>query len=625
MRISPSARSTSPGAASAGLVNGGAAELTATVYNYGALPVSSADVSFLIDGASVAVRSVSLPAGGRITLSVPYTIADVTDNTAHGSHITGVTGLQTQGGQGSLAYSVKVDPGNLIAETNESNNTAGPKQVAVLTGSSIGQVQVRVSNLQYKRLSGASVTITAGGQTATAVTDLHGDCTFFDVPFGPYQLAVTCSGYNANDTYDDFLYDGNVLDFATVYLDNYSYITGVVQASSGSGLANVKVGVDGTNFKTYTDADGKYTLKLPAGTHAMTYEFAGYAREYKSLVLSQGETKIIDVTMSPTNLTYLSGYVIGPDGEPLFLMQVEVVTDSGTVLASGYTVQDGSYNLSFPINASQVNNIRVKVSGQGLEKEARLDFSQGVETEWTFSFVPISTNSGTGDVLASADVKVTAWAECASVPGTFFTQGYEVDALYGTFEFDTFITAFDSFINYLHIDITPDYWNYNSVTGSWSPLDLISTNNDLLDLGINVVSMIFPTDIPISMGFHSSNKTLVYIKKVSIMSDGIEVGEPVYPDATGSYDFAPDVQVNWDKLPDQILSECHARRRRVEPGRGVSLRPRPHYLQSQNEGRGDHKLHCHRLGRKQCTRDIYGRITGRRLGCFARNAAAKPY
>ncbi len=40
--------------------------------------------------------------------------------------------------------------------------------------------------------------------------------------------------------------------------------------------------------------------------------------------------------------------------------------------------------------------------------------------------------------------------------------------------------------------------------------------------------------------------TKVWVKKISVISDGKEVGDPVYPDAIGDYAYAPNVQVNWD-------------------------------------------------------------------------------
>ncbi len=471
------------GVGGAALGNGVRAELSAVIYNYGALPVTGADVSFLINNSPVAVKTVGIPARGSVRLSVPYTITGVSDSTAAGAQITGVTGYETCTGQGSLTYSVKADPGNQIAEVNESNNTGGPKQVSVLTGSSRGIVVVRVRDLQYNGLSGASVTISAGGKAATATTDSYGYCTFLDVPFGPYSLTAARGGYNAGQASDGYLYEGNGSDFTSVYLDNYSYVTGVVRSSGGAGLANVKIVAAGTNFKTYTDASGHYTLKLPAGSHQLKYRLAGYARDDRTLTLALAETKTVDVTMQTTNLTYLSGGVIGKAGENLVGMKVEAVEAGGAVLATAYTDANGDYAMSFPISAPYVATIKARVSGQGLSKEQGLEFYQGLETEWNFSFEPVSEDSGTGDVLASTDVKVTAYAECATIPSTGFNSGYEVDVLYGTFEFDSFITATDSYINYLDIDITPDFWYYYSVSSSWSPLDLISTNNDLLRSG----------------------------------------------------------------------------------------------------------------------------------------------
>ncbi|HOP12123.1 MAG TPA: carboxypeptidase regulatory-like domain-containing protein [Oscillospiraceae bacterium] len=527
------------------LYAGSAIELSAIIVNSGALPVSNAEIRFLIDDVIYATRTVDIPSYGSVSLNVPYVIPVVEDETVTEAAMTGITGEGIPSGMGGLDYSVTVDASNLIAESDETNNTAGPKRLNVVAGTNRGVVVVRVRNLGYDPISNAEVTLAAGEQTTNAITDAYGYCTFVDVPFGSYTASAGRTGYNVQ-TYEDELYEGNGSDLASIYLDNFSYISGTVTSASGSALSGVKVTVKDTNYKAYTDENGVYTFKISAGNHEIEYRFAGYAPVYKKIDLSLAENKTVNIAMNTTDLTYLSGYVFGDGYAAISLMKIEAFTTDGQVLATAYSDAEGFFATYFPISAQHVENIRVRVSGQGLYKEQGLDFYRGLETEWNFSFMTESAETGMGDVLSSADIKVVAWAECASVPSTMFTQGYEVRSIYGPFGFKTFVTATDSCINHLSVETTPDYWNYNSVSGTWSPTDLISTNNELLDLGINVVSMIFPTDVPISMGFHSSNKTMVYIKKIVILSDGIEVCDPVYPNLPGSYAFAPDVQVNWD-------------------------------------------------------------------------------
>ena len=527
------------------LYSGSTTELSAIIANLGALPVSGAEIRFLIDGSIVATRTADIPAFGSVSLSIPYEIPLISDETAVGANITGITGSEFPTGMGGLDYSVTVDANNLIAESDETNNTTGPKRLNIVTGTDRGIVIVKVKDMGYNALPNTEVSLTAGGKTARATTDAYGYCTFIDVPFGLYSVSAVRTGYNAQ-TYEDELYEGNGSDLASIYLDDFSYITGTITTSGGSALAHVKVEVENTNFKTYTDGNGYYTFKIPAGAHKLCYRLTGYAPVDRSVNLTLAENKTVNVVMDTTDLTYLSGYVFGDDYAAITAMKIEAYTADGQVLATAYSDAEGYYEMAFPIPAPYAENIKARASGQGLYKEQGLYFYRGIETEWNFSFMTESEETGMGDVLASADVQVTAWAECASVPGTMFTQEYEVKAIYGTFGFDTFITATDSFINHLSLEITPDFWNYNSVSGTWSPLDLISTNNDLVDIGINVVSMIFPTDVPITMGFHSTNKTMVYIKKIVILSDGVEVCEPLYPDVKDSYAFAPNVQVNWD-------------------------------------------------------------------------------
>lgn len=131
------------------------------------------------------------------------------------------------------------------------------------------------------------------------------------------------------------------------------------------------------------------------------------------------------------------------------------------------------------------------------------------------------------------------------MPGTFWNRDYEVAAIYGMFELAASLIANDSVITYLVINTTPDYWIYSSVSSSWSPTDLISVDSELAAAGLEVASVILPLDIPITVSMHSANKTKVWIKKIAIISDDVEI-DAKYPDAVGDYAYSPNQPVNWN-------------------------------------------------------------------------------
>ncbi len=526
------------------LTSGGAAQLSAVIRNNGMAQVGAADISFIINGAVCAVKTVSLPARGSVSIAVPYQVPGVADETPAGGRMSGVSDYVQLRGSGSLTFRVAADLENLIGESDETNNTAGPKTLQVLTGSSRGVVRVQVKEEEGTPLSGAFVQIEAGYASASATTDEAGYCSFIDVPFGPYRVTADKGGFNQAGTNDEYLYSGDLYDFVALYLDDDSFVRGTVTSAAGAKLDGVCVQAEQTGCRTRTDADGAYSLKLPPGTYVLKFIKEGYAPYRRTVSITPAASKTETVSMDPTNFAYVFGWIEGTQGEPLSGMKVEAIRAGGSVLAETVTDADGYYALEVPLYALYAEDIGIKVTGSGLSKTQGLFLRQGLEERCDFSFVPGS--SGSGSLLSSVQGKVTPWAECASVPGTFFTNEYEVDAIYGTFGLDTFITAENARIDYLNIDISPESWLYGSVSSSWSPTDLLEINNPVLDAAIEVASFIIPLEIPIAAGFQSIAKTKVWIKKIVIVSDGAEVGEPVYPDAVNDFAYAPNVAVNWD-------------------------------------------------------------------------------
>ena len=223
-------------------------------------------------------------------------------------------------------------------------------------------------------------------------------------------------------------------------------------------------------------------------------------------------------------------------------MKVEGFQVGGTVLAITYTGADGYYNMNVFLHAEYVEDVGVRVTGQGLYKVQGLFLHRGIDERCDLSFQP--DTGGNGDVFSSVQGKVTPWTECASMPGTFFNSSYEVSAIYGMFELDTYIMATDSVITYLNIDTTPDFWLYDKVGSSWSPLEILKVG-EISETAIDVACFILPLDVPIAVTSHTTNKTKVWIKKVSIISDGVEVFSR-YPETSGDYAYVPNQGVNWE-------------------------------------------------------------------------------
>ncbi len=234
-------------------------------------------------------------------------------------------------------------------------------------------------------IAGAAAVITAGGKTATAVTDAYGYCTFIDVPFGPYAVTMTKAGYNTAGSTDETLYAGNRNDFVCLYMDDYACVGGTVKASSGAALAGVTVRAEGTGCEVKTDENGAYALRLPAGTYTLQYRREGYARHDSAVSLAPAETLPGDVTMNPTSLTYLYGYVYGPTGDPLSGMKVEAIRTDKSAVTAVYTGPDGRYDMSFALSAP-LRIIGHPGDWTGYEAIAGVFLKQGLESRRDVSF-----------------------------------------------------------------------------------------------------------------------------------------------------------------------------------------------------------------------------------------------
>src|SRR5262249_49611751 len=75
----------------------------------------------------------------------------------------------------------------------------------------------------------------------------------------------------------------------------------VTSAEDGSGLPGVNVVVKGTTRGTITDAEGTYSLAVPASAGVLVYTFIGLSTQEVSI----GDRSIVDVRMSQ-DVTHLS-------------------------------------------------------------------------------------------------------------------------------------------------------------------------------------------------------------------------------------------------------------------------------------------------------------------------------
>lgn len=88
---------------------------------------------------------------------------------------------------------------------------------------------------------------------------------------------------------------------ATALFAQTAKVAGTVLDDNGAPLAGVVVMADGTNTASVTDADGKYTINVPASTKVLTFSCLGM----KDQTITIGQRSLIDVIME-TDATMLN-------------------------------------------------------------------------------------------------------------------------------------------------------------------------------------------------------------------------------------------------------------------------------------------------------------------------------
>lgn len=85
-------------------------------------------------------------------------------------------------------------------------------------------------------------------------------------------------------------------------------LSGKITARDGSAMPQVTVSVKGTTLGTYSDADGKYSLRLKSGTYTLSLSFLGYETLEKTIVLNQNMTRDFVMKESSVSLDGVNVY-----------------------------------------------------------------------------------------------------------------------------------------------------------------------------------------------------------------------------------------------------------------------------------------------------------------------------
>lgn len=155
--------------------------------------------------------------------------------------------------------------------------------------------------------------------------------------------------------------------FAFVGKAQNGVLTGVVSDNElGESLISAYVIVEGTEMKTATDFDGKYSFTLPVGTYTIKVSYIGYAdKQVTDVEIKDNETTFIDINMAADaeqlDEVVISAKVIERSENSVLLLQKKSIKIQDGISAqelskqavgnvagamkkiTGATVQDGKY------------------------------------------------------------------------------------------------------------------------------------------------------------------------------------------------------------------------------------------------------------------------------------------
>ncbi|MGQ9756215.1 MAG: CARDB domain-containing protein, partial [Desulfotomaculales bacterium] len=282
---------------------------------------------------------------------------------------------------------------------------------------------------------GFTVTCSAGSYYQEVNTGESTVAIFRDVPIGVnLQLKAGktgYTGYNGQDVFSGMLTSSSMN--VKLYLTNMG--SAAVRAKSqatGNFLSGVTVEVAGTGQQDMTIQAGPASFSLPAGTYTFRLSKRGFAPTTVTGTVRAGQVTDVTATMSYTTMTTVSGKVVDQNGNSLTGQKVDVIMwINNSVVASATTDNTGSYTVTF--DNHNLYPIYLKaVKGNASGKSEPECFYPGLRYRVDLVVSPPPPPppaSGWHEIKK----KGCARAIAASVPDTFFTQGWDVSTTLGIF------------------------------------------------------------------------------------------------------------------------------------------------------------------------------------------------
>jgi len=280
-----------------------------------------------------------------------------------------------------------------------------------------------------------TVTCSAGSYYREVNTGQATMAIFRDVPIGA-NLQVKAgkagyAGYNGQDSFSGVLTSSSMI--IKLYLTDMGGVA--VRAESqatGNLLSGVTVEVMETGQQDMTTWDSPASFSLPSGTYTFRLSKRGFAPATVTGTVLAGQVTEVTGTLSYTTMTAVSGRILDQNGNPLAGQKVDVLRlVNNSLVASATADGNGDYTVTFDnhnVDPMYLKSVKGNASGRS-EPEC---FYPGLRYRVDLVVSPPPPpppDSGWHEIKK----KGCARAITASVPDTFFTQGWDVSTTLGTF------------------------------------------------------------------------------------------------------------------------------------------------------------------------------------------------
>jgi large repetitive protein len=222
------------------------------------------------------------------------------------------------------------------------------------TETGYGSLKGVVLNAEENPVPEARVNIK--GKDLKTYTDNEGKFTFENVPVGNYIVLAEKTGVGSGQA-EVQIKDGQISEVRIILKSTgtgYGTIKGIVLNSEKNPVAEAKVRIDGKEFSTFTDTNGKFIFEnVPVGKVTVLAEKTGVGSGSTVVEVLNGQISEVTITLTKTETGYgtIKGIILDLAGNPVNEAKVRIYGKEITTYSNGegrFTFENvpvGSYKI----------------------------------------------------------------------------------------------------------------------------------------------------------------------------------------------------------------------------------------------------------------------------------------